>query len=131
MRNSEPAALDRVRLARVLGMLGSDHSGERDNAARLAHTMVREAGLRWDQVVVPALPEPEAAPPDYEWELFTRWPVRWQSAVCLAGRYLYDLPLRDQQFILSISGYTRCPSLKQLAWLRGICERLLAKGCKP
>ena len=31
------AASDRVHLAKLLGMLGSDHLGERDNAARAAY----------------------------------------------------------------------------------------------
>jgi hypothetical protein len=35
----------------ILGMLGSDHAGERDNAARLADHMVKEAGLTWPQVL--------------------------------------------------------------------------------
>ena len=37
----------RKKLVRVLGMLGSDHPGERDAAARMATRMVKEAGLTW------------------------------------------------------------------------------------
>lgn len=43
--------LDRARLAKLLGMLGSAHDGERDNAARMAHDMVREAGGTWESVL--------------------------------------------------------------------------------
>jgi hypothetical protein len=41
----------RKRLVRVLGMLGSDYPGERDNAARMASQMLKEAGLTWYDVL--------------------------------------------------------------------------------
>lgn len=44
-------ALDRTRLVRVLGMLGSAHAGERANAAEIAVSIVREAGLTWDDMI--------------------------------------------------------------------------------
>ena|SRR5712671_5916708 len=48
--------MDRQKLVRVLGMLGSDHDGERASAARMATQMLREAELTWDHVVF----DPEA-----------------------------------------------------------------------
>lgn len=42
---------DRLRLVRLLGMLGSDHAGERDNAARLAEQIRRENGATWDDLL--------------------------------------------------------------------------------
>jgi hypothetical protein len=44
----------RTRLVRLLGMLGSDFNGERANAGRLADTLVRSLGLRWDDVIAVA-----------------------------------------------------------------------------
>lgn len=41
----------RKRLVRVLGMLGSDHAGERDAAALVATRMLKEAGLTWYDVL--------------------------------------------------------------------------------
>jgi hypothetical protein len=41
---------ERARLAAILGMLGSDHAGERDNAARLAEHFRREWGMTWDDL---------------------------------------------------------------------------------
>lgn len=41
----------RKKLVRVLGMLGSDHPGERDNAAVMATRMIKEAGLTWYDVL--------------------------------------------------------------------------------
>ena len=65
-------ASDRKRLASILGMLGSNASGERDNAARLAEAFRREHGLTWAELLTPepvvvakpqAAPEPPPAPP--------------------------------------------------------------------
>lgn len=43
--------LDRNRLAKLLGMIGSAHDGEALNAARMAHTLVRTAGVTWEEVL--------------------------------------------------------------------------------
>jgi hypothetical protein len=58
-------ALDRDRLARVLGMLGSAHDGEVAAAGRIAHEIVRSSGATWFDVVAarPAMPR-RAAEPD-------------------------------------------------------------------
>jgi hypothetical protein len=42
---------DRKRLAKLLGMLGSDHAGERDNAALAIERMRRELGLSWAELL--------------------------------------------------------------------------------
>jgi hypothetical protein len=47
-----PADLNR--LAKLLGLLGSDHLGECDNAARAAHRLVQQYGCTWFDVVTPA-----------------------------------------------------------------------------
>jgi hypothetical protein len=52
------SALDCDRLAKLCGMFGSDHPGERANAAAAADRLVREAGLRWPDVLVQRLPSP-------------------------------------------------------------------------
>ena len=41
----------RARLAKILGMLGSAHEGERDNAAVMAAQLQRESGLTWDEML--------------------------------------------------------------------------------
>lgn len=50
--------LDRERLVKLVGMFGSDHAGERANAAAAADKLVRQAGLRWPDVILPALAGP-------------------------------------------------------------------------
>jgi hypothetical protein len=54
--------LDRERLAKLCGMFGSDHAGERANAAAAADRLIREAGLRWPDLIMPALALPTRAP---------------------------------------------------------------------
>lgn len=52
--------LDRQRLAKALGMLGSAHDGEVVAAARAVEGMRRAAGLTWLEIISPAprLPKP-------------------------------------------------------------------------
>ena len=45
------APADRNKLARVLGLLGSPHPGERDAAALAADRLVRGRGLNWADVL--------------------------------------------------------------------------------
>ena len=45
--------LDLEKLARVLGMVGSDHDGEALNALRLADRMLRENGIGWSDLIAP------------------------------------------------------------------------------
>ena len=42
---------DRQRLAAILGMLGSEHAGERAAAALQAEAFRRHHNLTWDQLV--------------------------------------------------------------------------------
>lgn len=44
--------LDLTKLARILGMLGSEHDGERASAARKASEMIKAAGVTWEQVLI-------------------------------------------------------------------------------
>lgn len=44
-------SFDRDRLIKLLGLLGSDHEGERGNAARMASDLLRGAGLTWAEVI--------------------------------------------------------------------------------
>jgi hypothetical protein len=50
--------LDRERLVKLCGMFNSDHIGERANAA--ADRLVRQAGLRWPDVILSALSPPNS-----------------------------------------------------------------------
>jgi hypothetical protein len=41
-------------LIKALGMLGSDHDGERLNAARIVENQRAKLGLPWEELIVPA-----------------------------------------------------------------------------
>ncbi|MGK9167311.1 hypothetical protein KXR53_13485 [Inquilinus limosus] len=45
---------DLMRLIRILGMLGSDHAGERAAAALAADKLVRAGGWSWSDLLAPA-----------------------------------------------------------------------------
>jgi hypothetical protein len=52
MMEREPmTTFNRATLAKVLEILDSNHAGEALAAAKLASTMVREAGLTWDDIL--------------------------------------------------------------------------------
>lgn len=44
--------LDANRMVKFCGMLGSEHEGERANAAKMATSLLRGAGLTWEQYLV-------------------------------------------------------------------------------
>ena len=62
VENTGLTPMKRAQLMRVLGMLGSAHPGERDNAARLAERIRRAAGLTWEQLIRGGKDEPRHRP---------------------------------------------------------------------
>ena len=68
------ALVDRQRLARVCGLLGSEHDGEALAAARQAEKIRKKLGLTWEELLVPSTRQrPKDPPPEdlMDW----RWPV--------------------------------------------------------
>jgi hypothetical protein len=115
------AAPDRERLARLLGMLGSDHQGERDNAARAAHRLVQLRGITWFDVVVTHPPPdtyPEADPISGDW--------RRTAAACSQHPLL--LNQWEADFLVGLLRFLRL-SFKQRSILVKIVVRLRACGC--
>lgn len=54
LRGAKPAAIDKASrslLVKFLGMLGSDHQGERDNAGVKAEALRKKCGISWDQLI--------------------------------------------------------------------------------
>lgn len=41
-------------LIKALGMLGSEHAGERANAALVVERKRKQLGMMWDELIVPA-----------------------------------------------------------------------------
>ena len=121
----------RQKIARLLGLLGSDHAGERDTAARMADALVRKAGATWfDVVAPPALPAPEVQPqPTGSFDVFLDWPTRWRAAIylCQQAPQPWLTPF-ERQFVSNLSKYKHKPSEAQLDILATIASNVLAKG---
>ena len=111
-----------TKLAKILGMLGSDHDGEVAAAGRRANALLKGAGLTWDQVLAPTVPRPE--PPHQP-------PRRWRrgvsptdtAALCL----LWPEVLTDWEtnFCRSIVGRRRI-SAKQTVVLERLARKVEA-----
>ena len=57
------STFNRTTLVKVLEILDSNNAGEAVAAAKLASTMIREAGLTWDDVLAPDIHGRAAQPP--------------------------------------------------------------------
>jgi hypothetical protein len=106
--------LDRERLAKLCGLFGSDHAGERANAAAVADRLVRQAGLRWLDVVLPA-------PPRFEREIKA---VRDAAEFC--RRHPQRLSPWERQFLDSIADRPGRLSDKQAAVLARLGAKIRA-----
>jgi hypothetical protein len=110
--------LDLKRLAAVLGLLGSEHAGERAAAGVAATRMLAAAGATWMDVLYPtAEGKPEPDP------LLKDWPVRWRGAIEVCSRSP-GLTSWGANFLATIAGYEGRPSRQQLGRLRELFEEL-------
>jgi hypothetical protein len=107
------------RLAKLLGMLGSSHDGERASAALKADQLVRQHGMTWRdlvfRVIAPALPPP---PPRVWLERGNLTPD--VALMCLA--WTDPLTGWEIEFLRSIGGRRRLTD-KQKSVLRRIVEK--------
>ncbi|MFL5281848.1 MAG: hypothetical protein ACJ8AW_12860 [Rhodopila sp.] len=110
------ALVDLHRLARVCGLLGSEHDGEVLAAARQAEKIRKKLGVTWEELLVPS-PRPRAADPPPE--DLTDW--RWACHFCLE-RYP-SLTSWELNFVATVARYQKPPSAKQLR----ILHRLVAR----
>ncbi|MFL5332249.1 MAG: hypothetical protein ACJ8H8_03515 [Geminicoccaceae bacterium] len=110
------ALVDRQRLARVCGLLGSEHDGEALAAARQAEKIRKKVGLTWEELLVSSARQRSADPPPEE---LTDW--RWACHFCLE-RY-WSLTRWELDFVATVARYTKPPSAKQLI----ILHRLVAR----
>jgi hypothetical protein len=105
------------RPAKLCGMFGSDHAGERAAAAAKANDMVRSLGLTWHDVISVPL-----APAEHE-------EVSWQEALEVCREHIDELDPRSRAFVRALSRWRGAPSEKQLQWLHDIHERI-CRGCR-
>ena len=113
-----PAATSELdKLARILGMLGSEHDGERAAAGLLATRTVREMGTTWSELLrPPATPHLERNPAAIGW--------RTMVAVCRSRPDL--LSAWEREFVASV-GRQRQVSEKQSAVLARLAQRVWAQ----
>jgi len=90
------ALVDLQRLARVCGLLGSEHDGEALAAARQAEKIRKKVGLTWEELLVPSPRQRSADPPP---EDLTYW--RWACRFCLE-RYQW-LTSWDLDFVATVA----------------------------
>lgn len=114
---------DRTRLAQMLGLLGSDHAGERDAAGLAAHRMIQQHGLTWFDVLTPSLPPPDRDPADD--------PLHgdWRAMAAACARFPHLLNRWETDFLVRLPRFPRL-STKQRSALLKIIVRLRACGCE-
>jgi hypothetical protein len=110
---------DRVRLAKLLGMIGSDHAGERDAAALAAYRLVRSLGMTWSAVLNP--PAVEKPLP----ELGT-----WRKTVSACLERPGSLRPWEREFLNDLPKFRRL-SVKQRYVLKEIAGRVLGGEAAP
>src|SRR5215471_10842644 len=59
LKGDQDFLIDRERLIKLLGLLGSDHNGEIASAGRMADALIRDAGVTWADVISPDTVERE------------------------------------------------------------------------
>lgn len=105
---------DRVRLCKLLGMLGSDHAGERDAAGLAAHQFIRKRGLTWRDALVREPPKREP--------LYSTWRAACAELMKRAG----DLRPWERRFVADLPSFPRI-STKQRYILAEIADRVLKR----
>jgi hypothetical protein len=104
------------RLAKLCGLLGSNHLGERAAAAAKADALVRGTGLTWRDVITPSPPIAPQLESSCDWRLL--------AAECHARRV--RLNQKESDFVAKLLTWRAQPSPRQIAWLTAIHARLHA-----
>ena len=122
---AEAIDLDRKRLEKLLGMLGSAHDGEALAAARKADALVKEAGLSWADVLdgPPRAGDAAAGPADS-----FRKARKWREGVAGVPDPPADtLRMTDQEVIDALLASPRVPArLKTM--VQGYAQRMATDG---
>lgn len=95
-------------------MLGSDHPGERDNAARAANDFIKRKGITWTDAIVRGPPKREP--------LFSTWRVTCAELIKRPG----DLRPWEKRFVMDLPAFPRI-STKQRYILAEIANRVLKR----
>jgi hypothetical protein len=106
MSNRTTRRIDTAILAKILGMLGSEHDGQALVAARQAARLVHEAGVTWADLLPPP-PQPRALAERVVKPDGTYWlpPVgaNWRETARLLYPLAHNLGREDQQLLTAIA----------------------------
>lgn len=122
-----PAELDRLR--NILARLGSDFDGERAAAGLLASRLLKDKGLAWDDVVMPAPPAPYRPAAGRSWQNDAPSHDDWRDLAARCCRHLHLLNDFERGFLDNIRLFPRL-SQKQELVLNRIVTKLNANGCR-
>jgi hypothetical protein len=110
----DPVSADK--LTKILGLLGSNHAGEREAAAQAADRLVRGLGLTWSEVIAPPPPVPD------QWQPLRYWRAG-NSDWCRMAQFCHarrrSLNQRQRDFVESALTWREL-SEKQKDWLTAI-----------
>jgi|tagenome__1003787_1003787.scaffolds.fasta_scaffold20702372_2 hypothetical protein len=133
------APRERTRLVKLLAMLSSNHSGERDAAGLAAHRLVMNAGMTWQDVLTPQIehhrrkpePEPERDEPEPDWPppRPTNAYTSWRRTVTACLNYP-DLLTQWELHYLRDIWHRRGLTRRQQEVLGGIAERVLVQPAR-
>jgi hypothetical protein len=118
-------------LVKLLGLLGSEHAGERDTAARKASELLKDAGTTWEQLLVPQQALTVTAVP--------AGPRLWVNTVeDILEKHYSALRITQKynevEFLSDMLTRGLAPSEKQKKWIVDIATRCgvpLWEGCTP
>jgi cupin superfamily acireductone dioxygenase involved in methionine salvage len=99
------------RLAKLCGMFGSDHDGERAAAAAKADQLIRERGLTWRDVIL--LPSASS-----------NLTSDWQRMAAYCQAHHPKLNAKELKFVRTMLNWRGEPSEKQAKWLTDIFVRV-------
>ena len=108
--------MERTKLAKMLGMLWSDHPGERDAAAHAATRFLKARALRWSDVLSPPSSRDQGLD-----DLAGHW--REAAATC-ALRGAGILTPWELGFARNLVSFSRCTD-KQLGVLRRLIDKVM------
>ena len=123
--NSALSDAAREKLIAIIGMLGSDHAGERASAGLKADRIVREAGLTWRELLTPSPVEPPGSGALYRWHE----PEGVEEQLDVADRFTAFLNDWECEFLVGMrdrATYTPKQEAKLqrlIDYIRGIAHR--------
>lgn len=128
--NSRLTNTDRDRLIKVLGLLESNHDGERAAAGFMAAQMLRDRGLDWNDLISPAEPPALRQPVTVRSMRVPTYPASsWIAQIQFLRRHAARLNAWETEFLRSAVARTRLTT-RQGEILFEIQDRLLGEGVR-